>query len=142
MPIAGGYAAVSGQLDLGLLLAFLAMFFWQFPEFYSIAIYRRSEYAAAKVPVMSVVKGVQSSIVQIFIYTLLYVASTLALTFIGLTGWIYFVVMAIFGLHWILVGYQGFVASDSEKWARKMFRFSMVNVLVFCIMCGVGPILP
>lgn len=142
MPIAGGYAAVSGQIDLGMVLAFAAMFFWQFPEFYSIAIYRRKEYAAANVPVMSVVKGVRSSIVQIYVYTGLYVVSTVALTLIGLTGWIYFVVMALFGLHWLWVGYQGLRTNEPEKWARKMFRFSMINVLVFCVMCGLGPILP
>ncbi|MGB4761976.1 MAG: heme o synthase [Candidatus Saccharimonas sp.] len=142
MPIAGGYAAVSGTIDIGMLLAFAVMFFWQFPEFYSIAIYRRKEYAAAKVPVMSVVKGVRSSIVQIYIYTGLYVVSTLALMFTGLTGWVYFVVMALFGLHWMWIGYQGLRTTEPEKWAKRMFRFAMINVLVFCVMCGLGPILP
>ena len=142
MPIAGGYAAVSGTIDAGMLLAFLAMFFWQFPEFYSIAIYRKSEYAAAHVPVMSVVKGVRSSIVQIVIYTILYVASTLGLTLVGLTGWVYFAVMAGFGAHWIWLGYQGLSTKHPEQWARKMFRYSMINVLALCIMCALGPILP
>lgn len=142
MPIAGGYAAVSGQVDLGLIVAFLVMFFWQFPEFYSIAIYRRSEYAAAKVPVMSVVKGVRSSIVQICIYTVLYVLSTLSLTWLGYTGWIYFVVMAGFGAHWIWLGYTGLHTKQPEVWARKMFRYAMINVLVLCAAFALGPILP
>ncbi len=142
MPIAGGYAAVSGQVDLGLIISFLIVFFWQFPEFYSIAIYRRKEYAAAEVPVMSVVKGVQSSIVQIFIYTILYVASTLSLTFLGYTGWLYFAVMLACGLHWIYLGYQGLSAKEPEKWARKMFRYAMINILVLCVMLPLGPLLP
>ncbi len=41
MPIAGGYAAVNGVIDPGLVIVFLVLFFWQFPEFYSIGIYRR-----------------------------------------------------------------------------------------------------
>ncbi len=142
MPIAGGYAAVSGQIDLGLVIAFLAMFFWQFPEFYSIAIYRRSEYAAAKVPVMSVVKGVRSSIVQIFVYTILYALSTLSLTWFGYAGWIYFAVMAIAGIHWIAIGAQGLSSAEPEVWARKMFRYAMINVLVLCVMFALGPVLP
>lgn len=142
MPIAGGYAAVSGQIDLGLIMAFLAVFFWQFPEFYSIAIYRRKEYAAAKVPVMSVVKGVRSSTVQIFIYTILYVLSTLSLTWLGYTGWVYFAVMLGFGLHWIYLGYQGLSATKPEIWARQMFRYAMINILVLCVMFALGPLLP
>ena len=62
MPIAGGYAAVSGSVDIGLIVIFLILFFWQFPEFYSISIYRRKEYKAASIPVISVVRGVPSTI--------------------------------------------------------------------------------
>ena len=52
MPIAGGYAAVSGSIDIGLIVVFLILFFWQFPEFYSISIYRLKEYKAAKIPLI------------------------------------------------------------------------------------------
>lgn len=142
MPIAGGYAAVSGQVDLGLIIAFLIVFFWQFPEFYSIAIYRRKEYAAAEVPVMSVVKGVRSSTVQIFVYTILYVLSTLSLTLLGYTGWLYFAVMLVCGLHWTYIGYQGLSAKEPEVWARRMFRYAMINILVLCVMLPLGPLLP
>lgn len=142
MPIVGGYAAVRGGIDAGMVIVFLIMFFWQFPEFYSIAIYRRSEYATAHIPVMAVVKGVRSSVIQIYIYTILYVLSTLALTFTGTTGLVYFIVMAVFGCHWTWFAMKGLRAGSHEKWARKMFRFSMINVLVLCVMLSVGSILP
>lgn len=142
MPIAGGYAAVSGHVDAGLVIAFLIMFFWQFPEFFSIAIYRRKEYAAAHVPVMSVIKGVDSTIKQIFVYTILYVLSTLALTTFRYTGWIYMVVMAAAGAYWIMLAYEGLSTKKPEAWARKMFRFSMIDILLLCLMLSVGPLLP
>lgn len=142
MPIVAGYAAVSGEIDAGLLIVFLILFFWQFPEFFSIAIYRRKEYAAAHIPVMPVVEGVQSTILQIFIFTILYVASTLALTVYGYTGFTYFAIMAAVGGYWIWLGYQGFQAKDKDAWARRMFKFSMITILVLCLMLSVGPILP
>lgn len=141
MPVLGGYVAVRGTIDSGAIIVFLIMFFWQFPEFYSIAIYRKDEYASAHVPVMSVVKGIRSSIIQIYIYTVLYVLSTLSLTLIGDTGFIYFIVMALFGCHWVWIAMKGLRAKNPEKWAREMFRYSMINVLVLCIMLSVGPIL-
>lgn len=142
MPIAGGYAAVTGVIDPALVIVFLILFFWQFPEFYSIAIYRRKEYKAAGVPVMTVVKGNDSTILQIFIYTVLYVLSTLSLTILGYTGWIYFVVMLLSGIYWIVLGAKGFYARDKEVWARTMFRYSMIAILLLCIMLSVGPLLP
>jgi heme o synthase len=142
MPIIGGYAAVAGNVDMGLILVFLILFFWQFPEFYSIAIYRRKEYAAANVPVMSVVKGVRSTTIQIFLYTILYVICTLLLTVYGYTGYIYFVVMALVGAYWIWLGYRGLKAKDADAWARRMFKFSMIAILVLCLMLSIGPLLP
>lgn len=143
MPIAGGYAAVSSTIDTGLILVFLILFFWQFPEFYSISIYRRKEYKAAGIPVISVVRGVPKTVRWIFINTILYVLCTLALTPLGYTGWIYFVIMLLAGLYWIYVGYQGFSAKDPDHWARKrMFRQAMYHILILCLMLSIGPLLP
>jgi len=143
MPIAGGYAAVSGSVDIGLIVVFLILFFWQFPEFYSISIYRHKEYKAAGIPVISVVRGVPRTIRWILVNTVLYVAFTIALTPLGYTGWIYFAVMIISGLHWIYVGFQGLSSKDPEHWARKrMFRLSMYYILLLCVMLSVGPLLP
>lgn len=142
MPIAGGYAAVSGQIDLGLVIAFAAVFFWQFPEFYSIAIYRRREYKAAGVPVMSVVKGVRSTIVQIFIGAIFYAISVLALPIAAKVGAVYVVVMAIASLYWVWLGWQGLKAARPEEWARRMFRMAMIQILVLCVMFSIGPLLP
>ncbi len=141
-PIAGGYAAVTGTVDAGLIIVFLILFFWQFPEFYSISIYRRKEYAAAHIPVIAVVRGVPATIRWIFINTILYVLATVALTVFGYTGWVYFAVMLIAGLHWIYIGYQGLSAQDADAWSRRMFRYSMYHILLLCIMVSLGPLLP
>lgn len=142
MPVAGGYAAVSGAVDPGLIIVFLVLFFWQFPEFYSIAIYRRKEYAAAHVPVMTVIKGVRPTIVQIYVYTVLYVISTLLLVMYGYVGIVYLVVMALAGAYWIVLAGKGLTAKNPEAWARRMFRFSMITILLLCVMFAVGPLLP
>ncbi|HVS78891.1 MAG TPA: heme o synthase [Candidatus Saccharimonadales bacterium] len=142
MPILAGYCAVSRQIDGAAILVFFALFFWQFPEFYSIAIYRRREYKAAGVPVISVVKGVTETKQWILGYTLAFVISTLLLTVFGYTGWIYFVVMALLGLWFIKLGLEGQTAKDSDKWARRMFHFSLIVIMIFSLMISIGPLLP
>lgn len=142
MPILAGYLAVSNGFDAAAVLVFLALFFWQFPEFYSIAIYRRKEYAAAGIPLMSVVKGVRSTAVQIVAYTVLYVAATLLLTLLGYTGWIYFVAMLVLGLYWIRLAVEGLYASDIDAWARRNFHFSLVALLALSVALAIGALLP
>ncbi|HVV67200.1 MAG TPA: heme o synthase [Candidatus Saccharimonadales bacterium] len=142
MPILAGYCAVSNRIDAGAILVFLALFFWQMPEFYSISIYRRAEYKAAGVPVMSVVKGVRSTTIQIFAYTIAFVAMTLLLTVFGYAGWVYFAVMALLGIFWIRLGAQGLVTKHSSAWARRMFHFSLIILLAFSAMLAIGPLVP
>ena len=140
-PILAGYCAVSGRIDAAAILLFLMLFFWQFPEFYSIAIYRRSEYKKAHIPVMSVVKGVASTRLQIYIYTIAFVITTLLLSPLGYTGLIYFVAMALLGLYWIRLAAKGFTAKDVDVWARQMFHFSLIALLALCVMLPLGAML-
>lgn len=142
VPVLAGYLAASNRVDVGALLVFAALFLWQMPEFYSIAIYRRKEYKAAGVPVISVIKGNEATRTQIFFYTLAFVLATLGLTVYGYTGVTYFVVMLLLGGYWLWIGAKGFVAKDLDKWARRMFKFSLIVLLAYSSMIAVGPLLP
>lgn len=142
LPVLAGYCAVAGRIDAAAICLFMALFFWQFPEFYSIAIYRRKEYAKAKIPVMTVVKGVKSTKFQIFVYTILFVASTLALSSLGWTGWIYFAVMALVGGYFIWLAAIGLATTDDDAWARHMFHVSLLVLIIYSVMISVGGFLP
>lgn len=131
-PILAGYVAVSGAVDLGAALVFLIIFVWQLPEFYSIAIYRQKEYAQAGVPVISVVKGIPHTIREIFVCTLLFVIFTVALGVLGYAGVVYTISMSLVGAYWLWLGLQGFKAKDPAAWARRMFKFSLTALLIFC----------
>lgn len=144
LPIAGGYAAASGQIDLGLVLVFLIILFWQLPEFYSISIYRAKEYKAAGVPVFPIAKSVPATTVQIVSGTTLYLVSALGLTFAGYTGMVYFVVILIPGLIWLNLAFGGLRVGthEVEAWARKMFKGAMYTILLVCLMLSIGAYLP
>jgi protoheme IX farnesyltransferase len=142
VPILAGYCAATNTIDAGAVLVFIILFAWQFPEFYSIAIYRFKEYKAANIPLLPIVKGLHRTKIEILIYTFIFVISSLLLTPFGYTGFIYFVIMAAFGSYWLWLAIKGFSAKDDDKWARQMFRFSMIIILVLCVMLSVGPILP
>lgn len=141
-PILAGYVAVTNTLDIGAVLVFLILFFWQMPEFYSISIYRRDEYKAAKIPVMSVVKGIKNTKIQIVFYTLAFVISSILLTVFNVTGSAYFVVMTVLGTYWIWLALQGLQTKNNDTWARHMFRFSLIILLVFCFLISINSLLP
>lgn len=141
-PILAGYVAVTGRIDTGAILVFLVLFFWQMPEFYSISIYRHNEYKAAGIPVMSVIKGIKNTKIQIFLYTIAFVISALLLTAFGYTGYVYLAVMAITGFYWLGLGYRGLSVKKNDEWARRMFKFSINVLLIFSLMISINTWLP
>lgn len=144
LPIVAGYCAVINQIDRAAVLLFFCLFFWQFLEFYSISIYRRKEYKAASVPVMSVVEGVRSTKLQILVYTILFAVTTVLLSVLGYTGWIYGLIMVAMNTYLIYLSQQGLALSDSKSdaWARKMFHMGLTGLLVFSCALSVGVLLP
>lgn len=142
VPILAGYVATRGAIDGGALLVFAILFVWQMPEFYAISIYRRKEYAAAGVPVISVVRGIPRTITEILIYTSLFVIFSVLLGLTGYAGALYTITMSLVGLYWLWLGIRGITASDPDAWSRRMFKFSLVALLVFCGLIALDAWLP
>lgn len=132
IPPIAGYAAVTGQFDIASGLIFVAMVMWQMAHFYSIAIFRAKDYAAAGVPVWAVKRGVASTRRQILGFVILFIIASLSLSIFGYTGIVYAFVMAFVGVLWLMRAVQGLRAEEGGAWAGKMFSFSLIVLLTFC----------
>ncbi len=84
-----GWAAATGDVSALPVLLFAIIFLWTPPHFWALSLFVRSDYAAAGVPMMPVVAGLNSTRRQILLYTLPMAAAAVAPWVLGLTGWIY-----------------------------------------------------
>ena len=134
IPPVVGYVAVTNGLDLGALLLFAVLVVWQMPHFYSIAIYRRNDYKGAGIPVLPIMRGVKNAKIQILLYICAFIIVTSLFTFLGYAGYVYLITISLVSLVWLYIGIKGFNATDEIVWAKKMFGFSLLNLLAFCIM--------
>ncbi len=134
IPPVVGYAAVTGKIDLAALLLFATVVFWQMPHFFAIAIRRLEDYRAASIPVLPVKRGVLSAKLQTLIYTIGFFLTAPLLTVFGYAGMFYFCVTLLLGGGWLVLAIKGFTASDDQKWAKHMFLFSLVVIMVLCTM--------
>lgn len=142
IPISVGYCAASGAFDIGAILLFLVLVFWQMPHFYAIAIYRKKDYQAAGIPALPIEKGNHNTKIQIVIYIIAFIIASYTLMVFGYTGYTYLLVMALLGVWWLRMAVQGFAAKDDEKWAKKVFGFSLIVLLAFSVMIAVEVLLP
>lgn len=138
LPPVAGYVA-TGRLDIAALLLFLILFAWQMAHFYSIAMRRREEYKAAGMPVWPVVYGMRSTRRQIIGFIMLFMVAGIALTTFGYTGITFAVVIVLLGGRWLLKGRGGMA---NEAWAKQMFLFSLIVLLVTIVMIALGGLLP
>jgi protoheme IX farnesyltransferase len=141
VPVVAGYTAATGRLDLGAWLVFAVMTIWQMPHFYSIGIFRQSEYAAAGLPILPVKIGAARTRYHILAYVLAYLPVVLLLSYFGYTGNFFAGVMAVMSVYWIWQAITGSTA-DYSAWARKNFGVAMVVLLGFCVMLVLNPFLP
>lgn len=141
-PPVAAYVAVTGKFDAVALLIFLVMLFWQMAHFYAIAIFRAKDYKAAGIPVLPVIKGVKTTKVQIIIYIVAFIVASLLLPLFGYGGYVYTVVMLILGAIWLRVSILQFTAADEVKWAKRVFKFSLIVLLSFCLVVSLANILP
>jgi len=84
-----GWAAATGDLGVPALFLFLIVFFWTPPHFWALALLIRDNYAAAKVPMLPVVRGERETLRQIVAYTLVLIAVTLVPFLWGTLGLVY-----------------------------------------------------
>ena len=125
MPPVLGWTAVTGEVSVDALLLFLIIFTWTPPHFWSLALYRRKEYAKAGVPMLPVTHGERYTRRQVLLYTLILFAVSLLPFWTRMSGLIYVASAVVLG--GIFVAYAVRLYSRySDRLAHATFRYSIV----------------
>jgi protoheme IX farnesyltransferase len=129
-----GWAAVTGDVSLQPLLLFMIIFLWTPPHFWALALYKNEDYTRAKVPMMPVVAGKQSTKRQMVAYTWLLVGVTLLPVFLHMSSWPYGVSALLLGVVFLHHVYK-VLGDQTDKWPRKTFVFSISYLfMLFTVM--------
>ena len=105
-----GWVAATGHVAALPLMLFAIIFLWTPPHFWALSLFVRSDYAAAGIPMLPVVAGVEATRRQIFLYSLPMAAVAVAPWPLGLTGSIYGVSAAV--LSFVFLVLAGRVAAN------------------------------
>ncbi len=125
-----GWVAATGSLAPLPLLLFVIIFLWTPPHFWALSLFVRSDYAAAKVPMLPVTAGIEATRRQIFLYSLPMAAAAVAPWPLGLAGPLYGVIAAALSLTFIALA--GLVlanrATEPAQMGpeKKLFGFSVL----------------
>jgi protoheme IX farnesyltransferase len=124
-----GWAAVTNSVDPQALLLFLIIFTWTPPHFWALAIARRDDYAKVGIPMLPVTHGIPYTRLQIVLYTILLILSTLLPFLTAMSGLIYL------GAALVLNGRFLYFVLALHRGARpdlpiRTFRFSITYLML------------
>jgi protoheme IX farnesyltransferase len=135
-----GFAAATGNLALPALWLFLIVFFWTPPHFWALALLIKENYAAAKVPMLPVVKGDRETVRQIVIYTVVLLAVTIAPFAAGSFGLVYLVAaLALGGI--LLAGALALARAATKRNAALLFHYSLLYLALLFVAAALDPVL-
>jgi protoheme IX farnesyltransferase len=129
-----GWVAATGHISLLPVLLFAIIFLWTPPHFWALSLFVRSDYAAANVPMMPVVAGIQATRRQIAVYSVIMAVAAVAPWPLHLTGAIYGTAALILGA--VFVGMSLLVLGNRAtepklmKPEKRLFAFSILYLFV------------
>jgi heme o synthase len=125
-----GWVAATGEFAPLPLILFAIIFLWTPPHFWALSLFVRSDYAAAKVPMLPVTAGIKATRRQVFLYSVPMAAAAIAPWLLGLAGPLYGVVAA--GLSTAFLVMTGLVLANRAtepvgmRPEKRLFGFSVI----------------
>lgn len=126
MPPLLGWTAAAGELAGPAWVLFSILLIWQIPHFIAISLYRKTEYAAAGIKVVPLVRGDALAKIQAVAWATLLVPVSLMLVPMGVAGGIYLLAAAILGSAFLGWSFTGLDNAAGNRWARGYFLASLV----------------
>ena len=132
-PLIGWVAATGSVAPLPVQL-FLLIFLWTPPHFWALALFVRSDYAAAGIPMMPVVAGETSTRRQILFYAVIMAIGAIAPWPLGYTGalygWTAVILSAVFVALSVQVGTRTTGEGDLMQPEKCLFAFSIAYLFI------------
>jgi protoheme IX farnesyltransferase len=119
-----GWLSVTNHISIEPITLFLIIFMWTPPHFWALALNKSDDYAKASIPMLPIVKGIKNTKIQIFIYTIILILTSLLPYFVKLSGLIYLSASMILGALFILESYL-LLRDDTNKRSMRVFSFSI-----------------
>ena len=135
-----GWAAATGSLTVPALFLFLIIFLWTPPHFWALALLLKRDYAAARIPMLPVVRGDDETARQIVWYSLVLFAATL-LPFASRTaGVLYLAAAVVLGAIFLRLAWR-LRRETTPVRARALFHFSLLYLALLFVAMAIDPLL-
>ena len=131
-----GWVAATGSVSLEAFLMFMLIFMWTPPHFWALALFMKSDYGDAKVPMLTETHGRRVTRAHVWWYTVALVPFSLALGFTPIGGNVYLAASVVLNLGFLRGAWaiwrreEAAAEADGYKVEKSVFRFSLLYLFL------------
>ena len=132
-----GWTISMGSLSLEPLTFFLIIFFWTPSHFWALSLYKSDDYKKAKLPMLPLTNGVESTKLNIFIYSLLLVPVVIFPFLIDFVGLAFLIPSLMLTFYYNYLCYQLFNFKKDRfnpKIAKTIFGYSILYLFLIFVL--------
>jgi len=137
-----GWTAITNSVEQGAVILFLIIFFWTPPHFWSLAIYRKDEYAKVHIPMLPVTHGNQYTRMQILWYTLVLIVVSLLPYYTKMSGITYLLSALILGAGFLFYALKMLIHPEDKFLPMRSFKYSINYLMLLFIVLLIDHYLP
>ena len=144
LPPVIGWTIATGYLSLEPLVFFLIIFFWTPSHFWALSLYKSEDYKKANIPMLPLTNGIESTKVNIFVYSLIMLPVIIfpyVINFVGLVFLIPSLLLTIYYNYLCFDLYKFKKNKFSAKKAKSIFGYSILYLFLVFVLFLIDKIL-
>jgi protoheme IX farnesyltransferase len=140
LPPVGGWAAATGELEVGAWVLFAILFVWQHPHFYSIAWIFRDDYARGGFKMLPVLEeDGKRTCRHIIAFSVLLIGVSILPSLLGTSGSLYLIGALVLGAGMLAAGISLTITRSTAD-ARRLLRASVIYLPLLLILTVIDTI--
>jgi protoheme IX farnesyltransferase len=144
LPPVIGWTIATNSLSLEPLTFFLIIFFWTPSHFWALSLYKSDDYKKAKIPMLPLTNGVESTKLNIFVYSLTMLPVVILPYAIGFVGLVFLIPSLILTIYYNYLCFELYKFKknkfDSKK-AKTIFGYSILYLFLIFVLFLIDKIL-
>ena len=139
-----GWTIATGSLSIEPLAFFLIIFFWTPSHFWALSLYKSDDYKKAKIPMLPLTNGVESTKLNIFIYSILMLPVIIFPYWINFVGLVFLIPSILLTFYYIFLCYELYNFKKNKfnpKKAKSIFSYSILYLFLIFVLFLIDKIL-
>ena len=132
-----GWTIANDSLSIEPLSFFLIIFFWTPSHFWALSLYKSDDYKKAKIPMLPLTNGIESTKVNIFIYSLMMLPVIIFPYLINFVGLTFLIPSLMLTLYYNLICYELYRYKKNKfdpKKAKSIFGYSILYLFLIFVL--------